>query len=117
MLNEAISPASSSKTISILVCAAAEARPVEVKLSAATAYSSAGGASWGDDLALIIATAAIDCSNSTDSVLTFANDLSTGGIETGGTAFPGGALPNLRAGGPPSFVELPSEAQTVPSPN
>ncbi len=61
VLNEAIAPSSSSATISTLVCGAAEATPGQANLSAATAFSAAGGASWGGDLAPSIATAAIDC--------------------------------------------------------
>ena len=99
VLNEAISPPSSAETISTLVCAAVEAKPVEADLSSATAFSAAGGASWGPDLAKILE-AAVGC-----------------GIETSETNFPGGALPDRRAKGPPSFVELPSEAQTNPSNN
>ena len=99
VLNEAISPSSSAETISVLVCAAAEAKPVESQSSGDAAYAAAGGESWGPDLPKIIE-AAVDC-----------------GIETAGITFPGGALPARRAGRPPSFVVLPSEAQTVPSPN
>ena len=93
VLNEAITPSSSPDTISALVCAAVEAKPVEGNLSADTAYAAAGGEAWGPDLPQILE-AAVDC-----------------GIETAGIDFPG------RGRGIPSFVELPSEAQTNPSRN
>ncbi len=93
VLSEAIAPSSSPDTISVLVCAAVEAKPVEGKLSADTAYAAAGGEAWGPDLPEIIE-AAVDC-----------------GIETHGTHFPG------RGRGIPSFVELPTEAQANPSRN
>ena len=99
VLNEAISPPSSTDTISALVCAAVEAKPVDAELSAETAFSAAGGEAWGPDLPKIIE-AAVGC-----------------GIETSETNFPERALPDRRAKGPPTFVELPSEAQTNPSEN
>lgn len=60
VLSEAILPSSSSDTISTLVFAACEAAPLQCDLAAAAAYTAAGGASWGDDLALIVVTAAIN---------------------------------------------------------
>jgi hypothetical protein len=99
VLNEAISPTSSTEAISTLVCSAVEANPVEAELSSDTAFSAAGGTSWGPELPKILE-AAVVC-----------------GIETSETNFPGRALPDRRAKGPPSFVELPSEAQTNPSNN
>lgn len=93
VLNEAIAPSSSPDTISVLVCAAVEAKPDEGKLSADTAYDAAGGEAWGPDLPEILE-AAVDC-----------------GIETAGIDFPG------LGRGIPSFVELPSEAQANPSRN
>ena len=99
VLDEAISLSSSAETISTLVCAAVEVNPIESELSADTAYAAAGGEAWGPDLPKTLE-AAVRC-----------------GIEAAENNFPGGALPDLRAKGPPSFVELPSEAQTNPSKN
>ena len=99
VLNEAITPPSSADMISTLVCAAVEAKPVEADLSSSTAFSAAGGTSWGPELPKVLK-AAVEC-----------------GIETSETNFPERALPDRRAKGPPSFVELPSEAQTNPSNN
>ncbi len=93
VLNAAIAPSSSPDTISALVCAAVEAKPVEDQLSSDTAYDAAGGEAWGPDLPQILE-AAVDC-----------------GIEAAGIDFPG------RGRGIPSFVELPSEAQANPSRN